>query len=308
MTAWLEAAGPVFLFWLASGLGLLALPLCPRTRAASTFLLGLLLFSFAALLPGFVFRPHYFIVVLPVVALLFGAALFEFRHFIASRLPTITTIGTAVLIAVPLSTALWEDRGFYFWMTPNEIIAQEYPDAPFLQSVRIADYIREHTDPIDSIAVVGSEPEIYFYARRLPATGHAYMYAMMEQQPYAHAFEEQMIREIEDAAPKYIVLVKMADSWLRRPNSDMTLLAWFNDYAARHLKTVGIVETAHNGTMRYRWDEPHMKANGRSLIVVFQNTSRTTRKRHVASIDRRAPIAIGSRIWPRQNVTSRAGG
>jgi hypothetical protein len=292
LTAWLDVAGSAVLFWIVSGLGLFALPFCPRTRAASAFLLGLLLFSFLGLLPGLVFRPHYFIVVLPVAALLFGVAVFELRQFIGSRLPGIATIGTAALIAVPLLAALWQEREFYFRMTPNEIVAQEYPLAPFLQSVRIADYIREHTEPSDSIAVIGSEPEIYFYAQRLPATGHAYMYAMMEQQPYAHAFQEQMIREIVEAAPKYVVLVKMADSWLRRPNSDMTLLAWFDKYAARHLKTVGIVDTDRNGKMRYRWDEPQMKVDGRSLIVVFRNTSRTPVKRHVAGMNSHAAGTI----------------
>lgn len=274
LAAWLEMARPSWLFWIVSGLGLLALPLYPRTRAAAAFLSGLLLFSFAGLFPGLVFRPHYFILLLPVAALLFGAAVFDVRQFIGSRLPSVKAIGTAALVAVPLSVALWQERGFYFCMSPNEISAAEYPDDPFVESVRIADYIRAHTLPNDSIAVIGSEPQIYFYADRLPATGHAYMYAMMEDQPYAHAFQEQMIDEVEEAHPKYVVLVKMADSWLRRPNSDMTLLSWFTGYADRHLKPVGIVEAARDGTIRYRWDEPRMKVNDRSLIVIFRDTSR----------------------------------
>ena len=36
----------------------------------------------------------------------------------------------------------------------------------------IARYIRERTAPGDRIAVIGSEPEIYFYAERNAATGH----------------------------------------------------------------------------------------------------------------------------------------
>jgi len=37
-----------------------------------------------------------------------------------------------------------------------------YSDNPFAESVKIADYLREHTSRDDTIAVLGSEPEIYF--------------------------------------------------------------------------------------------------------------------------------------------------
>jgi hypothetical protein len=225
-------------------------------------------------LPGFVFRPHYFIVLLPAVSLFVGQAIHDVRTRFAERSAAIAALSIPILLALPVSVALWQAREFYFWMSPNQVVLSEYPDAPFLESKPVANYIRAHSRPSDSIAVIGSEPEIYFYARRLPATGYAYVYAMMEHQPYAHAFQEQMINEIENARPKYVVLVKMADSWLRRPDSDTALISWFQDYAARSLKIVGIVEPGVRGEIRYRWDEPHMQANDRSLIIVFENTSR----------------------------------
>ena len=49
-----------------------------------------------------------------------------------------------------------------------------YPENPFLESVRIADYIREHSGPDDTIAVLGSEPEIYLHSHRHSATGYIY--------------------------------------------------------------------------------------------------------------------------------------
>ena len=38
-------------------------------------------------------------------------------------------------------------------------------------TVKIADFIRANSDPSERIAVIGSEPQIYFYSRRLAATG-----------------------------------------------------------------------------------------------------------------------------------------
>ena len=44
---------------------------------------------------------------------------------------------------------------------------------------------RRHTAPADRVAVIGSEPQIYFYARRRAATSFMYIYPLMEPQPFA---------------------------------------------------------------------------------------------------------------------------
>ena len=58
-------------------------------------------------------------------------------------------------------------------------------ESPFPEAIKIADYIRTHTAKDASIAVLGSEPEIPFYANRRSASGYIYMYGLMEPQPYA---------------------------------------------------------------------------------------------------------------------------
>ncbi len=58
-----------------------------RTRAAAPFLLGLLLFSFIGVLPGLTFREHYFILLLPAVAFLVGAAVSVVRERLLPRFP-----------------------------------------------------------------------------------------------------------------------------------------------------------------------------------------------------------------------------
>ena len=91
-----------------------------------------------------------------------------------------------------------------------------YGRNPFPESVPIARYLREHTAPGDRVAVVGSEPQIYFYAGRRSATGYIYTYPLMELQPYATAMQQAMIREIESADPRYVVFVRAVGSWLVR--------------------------------------------------------------------------------------------
>jgi len=78
--------------------------------------------------------------------------------------------------------------------------------------------------------VVGSEPQIYFYARRRAATGYVYTYALMEPQPYAASMQHHMIQEIEAHNPRFVVFVRVPPSWLMTPNSDETIFQWFDEY------------------------------------------------------------------------------
>jgi hypothetical protein len=55
---------------------------------------------------------------------------------------------------------------------PSDAVRMIYGPNPFSEAVRVAEYLQEHTNPTDTIAILGSEPEIYFYAHRHSATGY----------------------------------------------------------------------------------------------------------------------------------------
>jgi hypothetical protein len=266
------ALGDGVAFWTIAGLGLLALPLSPRTRAAAPFLLTLLIASFVGVLPGLTFREHYFILMLPAVAFLFGAAVFVLRQRLDPCFPKWATASAIALLLIPLATAIGMEGSFYLWMTPDQACRHVYQENPFIEAVAVADYLRARTNADDTIAVIGSEPEIYFYCRRPSATGFIYMYPLVEKQPYARQFQKQMIQEVEAARPKYVVFVNLKASWLPPPNPDMTVAKWFVDYQAKQLKLVGLVEVDKANRITYRWDDhdlsPH--ENVRTVMTVYE--------------------------------------
>ena len=252
-------AGEGVLFWILAGLGLLALSRIRGLRSVALFLSGLLVFSLLGVFPGRVFRPHYFILALPAVSMLVGAAVFVAVRWLTPRVPRIVANACAVVMVVAPLSAVFLNRGmFFFEMNSAQATRYMYQINPFIESIAVADYIRNHTDPGDRIAVLGSEPQIYFYAKRPSATGHIYTYALVENQPYAHSFQVQMIEEIEAANPKYVVFIDVPTSWLARGNFDQTLINWFNGYRDRNLKLVGCVEIDNALRITYRWDEPNM--------------------------------------------------
>ena len=82
------------------------------------------------------------------------------------------------------------------------------PRIRFWNLIRIGTYVREHTEPGDTIAVLGSEPQIYFYSMRHSATGYIYTYGLMEPQKYAQQMQTgDDSRDRSGAPPMYLVSV-----------------------------------------------------------------------------------------------------
>ncbi len=266
-----------FLFWVVAVFGACLLWRHPRTRARAPFLLGLLCFSFLGVLPGLLFRVHYFILMLPAVSFLCGAAVFVVRRRSWRQSPVAAGIKSAGLVLVPLGVALFGQEYIYFRATPVEACRLIYgSENPFVECIDVARYIGEHTEPHDTVAVVGSEPEIYFYSRRRPATGHILTYPLMEPQPYAHQFQEQMIQQIEAARPKYVVSVNMPYSWLATPASDPTLRGWFARFRQQQLELVAVVERDAAGRTTFVPRKPTAQelAAAPPLFSVYRRLSR----------------------------------
>lgn len=129
----------------------------------------------------------------------------------------------------------------------------------------VGQLVRTMSTTNDTVAVVGSEPEIYFYARRHSATGYLYMYPLMEPQPYATQMQREMMSEIESNQPALLVLVSNPDSWNVRPASDPGLLKWFSQYSGAHYERVAIFGTKNDGTSQNRADN--------QFIVVLKRKS-----------------------------------
>jgi hypothetical protein len=139
-----------------------------------------------------------------------------------------------------------------------------YDLRPFPESIEVARYIEEHSSEDDRIAVIGSEPQIYFYSKRLSATGYIYTYALMEEHDYALKMQKEMITEIESARPEFIIFVNVTNSWILRPASERLIFDWFKIYHREHFERVGVVDIISQGQTIYRWDDEAVGYSPRS--------------------------------------------
>ena len=120
-----------------------------------------------------------------------------------------------------------------------------------------------------TLAVLGSEPEIYFYSSRHSTTGYIYTYGLMEEQKYAFTMQQQMIREVEAGRPEFLVYIGVPTSWLGRPDSpqEVAFFSWAQRYVQQEYELVGIVDILKDQSV-YRWGSDAIGYRPRSQYTV----------------------------------------
>jgi hypothetical protein len=201
----------------AALLGLTVLWFRRGAKSVALFATGWLAVSMLAVMPGWHFRPHYYIMLIPAVALLTGALVHQTTTWLARSRRIFLAAMPAVCFAAMLAWAVLAEREFFFHMDPVAACRSLYDSQPFPEARELGGFIRAHCPPAARIAVLGSEPEIYFYARRRAATGFVYTYPLLEGQPFAEQMRARMREEIAAAQPQFIVKASSWNSWLSRP-------------------------------------------------------------------------------------------
>ena len=119
--------------------------------------------SWAIALPGKNF-PHYFIMIIPFLAIPAGIGLVFITRM--HRLPACLAL---ILVFGAVVFSVWKNYKFYTVYSPEQVSTATYGSTTFVDSVGVARYLREHTRPEDNIFQWGFEPELYFLAdRRCP--------------------------------------------------------------------------------------------------------------------------------------------
>ncbi len=239
-------------------------------RSAAVFATGLLAFSVAAVLPGFNFWAHYFILPLPAASLLSAVAVASAAEWFRLRGSKYGRYFPFVLCAGTLAWGVFRERELFFNRPPADIPRLLYGSSqPFPESIPVAEYLKAHTQPDARIAVLGSEPQIYFYARRHSATGYIYAYGLMEPQPYAGRMQQEMIGEIEAARPEYLVWVRLRSSWIPYRDSDLSIIKWAQKYLTTRCQLVGAVDMTGDQSVYY-WDGQAPAHEEASAILVYR--------------------------------------
>lgn len=264
------AASP--LTWLLAAAGAALLATARLGLRARLQIAALVVTSAVAVAPGLRFTDHYFLLVLPALAILAAIGADALLLRIGAASPFAARITAVALPALVFALGVAHDRATLLVRTPAENARAVYGVNPLAEAVEIADQIARRAGSDDRIAVIGSEPQIYFYARRRAATSYIYMYPLMEPQPFAAGMQKDMIAQLEEAQPRFLVLVNVDMSWSRRPGSSLEILDWAARTVDADYRQIGLVEIPPDAPARSVWGDAAGASAPRtkSYVAVFE--------------------------------------
>ena len=189
--------------WLLAAAGLVLLARRPDVRFPALFLGGFAAANAIGTSASGLFFPHYFQPMLPAVAAL-GAAVVAGGGDprVEPRRAALRWLGVALALA-PLVVAA---AGFWR-LDPDEAVRRIYPGAYFEAMPAIGAELAAQTAQGDRIFVFGSEPEIFFYARRVSASRYIFLDPAFGTSPDAAQRQAEVIAELEAAPPAAVLWI-----------------------------------------------------------------------------------------------------
>jgi hypothetical protein len=204
--------------WLLAGLALLT----ARGAGGSSrrLWLGWWAASAVGVSVGLYFRPHYFIQALPALTALAGCQLGAIGRWLQARGGWSSAAAIVALVLVAVLPPVVANRAILGLDDPARVSRAIYGMNPFPESLEIGRYIHRTSGPGDRVYIVGSEPQILFYAERASATRYIFFYPLTGSYPDVLERQRGVIAEVESARPRFVVWSNLQTSLLRNRNTE----------------------------------------------------------------------------------------
>jgi 4-amino-4-deoxy-L-arabinose transferase-like glycosyltransferase len=265
----LETAWPVYVLagaGLAAGY-LRAPPAADLTRRARRLTAWWLSFSFLGVSTGGYFREHYFMQIIPAVAILAGLGLESLLGWISPG--WLRAVLAGATCAFVLAYGVLAAPEYYLDGSPDDKCRATYELNPFPEAVVVARYVAENSDPSDEVFVYGAEPEIYYYARRKCASRYIFLYPLLTPSPSARDRQQAVLAELRARPPRFIIYVDIAYSTLEFVTAPQVLKEGLEEICDRSYSQVATVLSSTTETpMPLVPGEP--SGPGRNFIRIYR--------------------------------------
>ena len=265
-----------FILWILAGIGLIIGILSNIEKDKKIFFLLLSIFSICTIFPGLRFYGHYWIQILPAMAVLIGAGVFSVRQWtLFKKKQNLFLYIFLGLFGLMVISIIQGEKEYYFNPNYNKILREVYGFNPYPESKVIGDFIKKRTDKNDQIALIGSEPEIYFYTNRRAPTKHAYFTYLLRENPRSFEMQKEFIQDVQNAKPKFLVYFNHPRSIQIKPNADQTIFKWFKNFVKEDYRLVGVADMIRLDSTLYAWNEdaPKHKILAKLHILVYERKS-----------------------------------
>lgn len=239
-------------FWYLAASALLVVLFTKKTKFPKLWFYLLPFFSLLAIIPGFRFYGHYFLLLFPSLAILVGLGFYLSRYYLPQRSYPALPL---TVIAILVTYSLYQQRSYYFELSSTELLRSVYQTNPFSETKLISDYLKQHSEVGDQIAVWGSEPQINFYTNRKAPSRHNFLLFLMGNTPQTAIWQRELIAETSAASPRYIVDVRHPYSGAINKKTLPIFYPWRVRYLETHYEKIGLVEIFKDQVSRIYWGE-----------------------------------------------------
>jgi len=179
---------------------------------------------------------HYYLMLMPFLALLCGALLSSFLKIFNDKQKN---LGLVVVFFVICLVILFPFRQQFF-LSSAELSEWVYGTVnPFGESQEVASHLAEVTNSDDLVFVAGSEPQIYYYAQRKSSSRFIITYPLNLSTPYQEQFQKELVDDLENNPPKAIVFSQRSYSGLWNEGSPQIFINYFMELVSKNYKVKG---------------------------------------------------------------------
>ena len=219
--------------------------------------------SFVAVSAGWYFRPHYWQLMFPAVALMVSYTLSKESWQIFNYALTKNRVLSLIFISALLT------QPCYFFFYSLEHTARKMYFFDYLTDVRrFSEFLQQHIGQNECLAQFSCEPQVWFYANREGASGYIYNYPLIENQPYADTMTNSYIRETEKANPKWFLYSKF--SKLEENKKTIKQIDdWFENYT-KNYEIKSVLYSTGNGHAEWKWNTSAIDTLKETLMIVYK--------------------------------------
>ncbi|MBC7777079.1 MAG: glycosyltransferase family 39 protein [Phycisphaerae bacterium] len=205
---------------------------------------------------GGAFYPHYFVLALPWLSICAVVGL----DTLLRKYGSAGWIAAAIVVLWPVLA----HNGYWFYENHRAVLWRAYGSNSFQEMAEIGAELKKRSSPSDSIAIIGSEPELLLSADRRSALSHLFFQGVVQRHARYAQFQQQTREELWGRRPRFVVLPGGQFEHLK----DDPLVKEIVARLQKEYHTICVVDLEEKKS-KITWDPPPEQAVPKTLFWVM---------------------------------------
>lgn len=261
------------LWFLLAVMGLVFLFKSKINTMARVLILIFLPMSLISITPRWIFHGHYFLFLLPIVAVLVAYG-FQWLHTLVTsthktRFSLYVFIGAFTVLVM---THLSLNRAYLFDPDYELLMRRWYGSNPFFETQKVAEKINTLSNEGDQLGVFGAEMQLYHYTGLKAPTKHLYGPYLVDGSMEHKQRQEEYIEDLENNPPRFFVAVHHPLTWVIKDNADRSIFHWYGTFTQKNYELIGLVDIEFGRPSVFHWGKNlgELPLKGKHQVFVWE--------------------------------------